>query len=115
MFMLLTLAASWCSMKVSDDPRPDSRTQETPVSVIDSIPAGRLTYRINELAAMLGVSVKTLDRMRQNGTFPRPDQTAGRVLLWKKTTIEKWLDGEWKAKKSASGSKSERVNAASTV
>lgn len=85
------------------------------VTVADSIVAGRLTYRLSELASLLGVSVKTLDRMRQNGTFPRPDQTAGRVLLWKKTTIEKWLDGEWKPSKNASGSKSKAVNSASTV
>ncbi len=56
-------------------------------------PPGRLTYRINELAIMLGVSVKTIDRMRKNGSFPPPDRCAGRVLLWRIETIEHWLSG----------------------
>ena len=40
------------------------------MAINDPIAAVRLTYRINELAAMIGVSIKTLDRMRRDGTFP---------------------------------------------
>ena len=74
--------------------------------------SGRLTYRINELASMLGVSVKTLDRMRRAGEFPPPDQHAGRVLLWRVGTVESWLERSWNAKRSSTGSKAEhRVKA----
>jgi predicted DNA-binding transcriptional regulator AlpA len=65
----------------------------------------RLTYRINELATMLGVSVKTLDRMRKDGLFPPPDQHAGRVLLWRVSTVEAWLARDWKVNETKSGSK----------
>jgi predicted DNA-binding transcriptional regulator AlpA len=65
---------------------------------------GRLTYRISELATMLGVSVKTLDRMRRDGSFPPPDQHAGRALLWRVSTIDEWLSTDSAGHKRETGS-----------
>ncbi len=56
-------------------------------------PAPRLALRYYEIAHMLGISVRTLDRYRSLGTFPQPDQQVGRCLLYKPETIEKWLSG----------------------
>lgn len=59
-------------------------------------PAGRpavdrLTYRLDDLAAALGVSRRTLERERSAGRLPRPDLRIGRAPLWRVETIREWL------------------------
>lgn len=51
----------------------------------------RLAYRAAEVAAMLGVSRRLLDRESSAGRFPRPDLYLGRVPLWKRDTIDRFL------------------------
>ena len=56
-------------------------------------PAGRLAYRLTELAEALGISRRTLERERSAARFPRPDLWMGKIPLWKPETIRRWIDG----------------------
>jgi predicted DNA-binding transcriptional regulator AlpA len=53
--------------------------------------SGRLTWRMDELAAVLGVSRRALERERSAGRFPRPDLQIGRMPLWRPETIREWV------------------------
>ena len=53
----------------------------------------RLTLRLDELAASLGVSRRAIERERSAGRFPRPDLTIGRMPLWRPETIRRWMEG----------------------
>jgi predicted DNA-binding transcriptional regulator AlpA len=55
--------------------------------------ASRLTLRLDELAAALGVSRRSIERERSAGRFPRPDVQFGRSPLWRVETIRQWLGG----------------------
>ncbi len=50
----------------------------------------RLTYRIVELAAALGVSRVSIHRMNSSGKLPLPIKL-GRCTAWRKATIDEWL------------------------
>ena len=52
----------------------------------------RLTYRLDELAARLGISRRTIERERSAGRFPKADLKIGRMPLWKPKTIAQWID-----------------------
>ena len=52
---------------------------DTPIAVSTT---GRLALRIDEIAHLLGISQRTIDRLRARGEFPPPTQRAGRCLLW---------------------------------
>jgi hypothetical protein len=54
----------------------------------------RLTYRLSELAAALGVSKRLLEQTRAAGRLVKPDLRIGRVTLWRVDTITSWLDGQ---------------------
>lgn len=54
-------------------------------------PTGRLALRLDELAAALGVSRRSIERARARGAFPKPDARLGRVVLWKPETVAAWL------------------------
>jgi hypothetical protein len=51
----------------------------------------RLTWRLSEIAAALGVSKRLLEQARAAGRLPRADLRIGRVSLWKIETIRDWL------------------------
>ncbi len=51
----------------------------------------RLALRIDELAESLGVSRRSLERVRSAGKFPKPDAVIGRMPVWKPETIRRWL------------------------
>jgi predicted DNA-binding transcriptional regulator AlpA len=53
----------------------------------------RLTFRFDDLPDALGVSRRTIERARAAGRFPKPDLHIGRMPLWRKATIEDWIDG----------------------
>jgi predicted DNA-binding transcriptional regulator AlpA len=59
--------------------------------------ASRLTLRLDELAAALGVSRRAIERERSAGRFPRPDLVMGRMPLWRPDTIRDWLEGGGRA------------------
>ena len=69
--------------------RPVSEPHEAPS--LDAL-AGRLTLRLDELAAALGVSRRAIERERSAGRFPRPDLTIGRMPLWRPATIRAWVE-----------------------
>jgi len=50
-----------------------------------------LAYRKQTAAELLGISVRTLERLASAGKFPRPDAHAGRCPLWRRTTLEGWI------------------------
>lgn len=54
-------------------------------------PVGRLTLRLDEVAAALGIGRRTLERERSAGRFPPPDMLIGRAPLWRPATIERWI------------------------
>ena len=47
---------------------------------------------IDGAAAMLGISRRTLFRLRSSGQFPEPDAKIGRRDRWKIDTIQRWID-----------------------
>ncbi len=59
----------------------------------DAAPAvvDRLTYRLDEVAASLGVSRRTIERERSAGRFPKPDRHIGRAPLWSRETLVRWI------------------------
>jgi predicted DNA-binding transcriptional regulator AlpA len=52
----------------------------------------RLTLRLDELAASLGVSRSVIDRLRAAGRLPRPDLHIGKMSLYKPETIRRWIE-----------------------
>jgi predicted DNA-binding transcriptional regulator AlpA len=69
---------------------PDSRP--TPSASATSGPhVVRLAYRLDEVAAALGVSRRLIERERCAGRFPPPDLTIGRVVLWRPSSLERWM------------------------
>lgn len=50
-----------------------------------------MTLTRQELADLLQVSTRQLDRMRHDKTFPRPITKPPRHPRWSKAAIEKWL------------------------
>lgn len=56
----------------------------------------RLAYRLTETAAALGISRRTLERLRSGGRFPRPDLHIGKCPLWTRETLLRWIaEGGW--------------------
>ncbi|WP_152051314.1 helix-turn-helix transcriptional regulator [Tautonia marina] len=56
-------------------------------------PVERLALRLDEIAEAIGISRRTIERERSAGRFPKPDRVIGRVSLWSRSTIIKWLEG----------------------
>lgn len=54
-------------------------------------PVARLAYRIDELAAALGVSRRIIERERAAGRVPGPDLYIGKCPLWRFETVRDWL------------------------
>lgn len=54
---------------------------------------GRLLYRLDELAAQLGVSRTWIYERRRAGEFPPPVHLpGGRTIAWRAEDIRTWLD-----------------------
>jgi hypothetical protein len=51
----------------------------------------RLAYRLDEVARSLGVSRRLIERERSAGRFPQPDKVIGRVPLWSRETLVRWI------------------------
>lgn len=45
-----------------------------------------------QVAEMAGVKAMSIHQYRQRGAIPEPDQYIGRTPVWKRRTIEKWLE-----------------------
>lgn len=57
-------------------------------------PDGRKAYRQGEIVKMIGISLPTWHRMRRAGIAPPPDISFARTRLWKKETIDKFLESQ---------------------
>lgn len=77
------------STPTNADPNPVPHPEEDRAS---STEAARLAYRLAELAKLLGISRRTLERERSARRFPPPDLTIGKAPLWKPGTIRRWID-----------------------
>jgi predicted DNA-binding transcriptional regulator AlpA len=51
-----------------------------------------MALRIEEVADVLGVSRRGIERERAAGRFPKPDAIVGRMPLWKPETIRAFLE-----------------------
>jgi hypothetical protein len=81
---------------MSHFPQPETLTPPAPLSrpaeARDERPAvARLTYRLDEVAASLGVSRRALERERAAGRFPAPDVQIGKMPLWRRETLVGWI------------------------
>jgi predicted DNA-binding transcriptional regulator AlpA len=47
---------------------------------------------VTDLARILAVSRRSLERLRAAGKLPRPDLHLGRSPRWRAETIRRWLD-----------------------
>lgn len=68
----------------NEAPRPEAAP---PSPAVD-----RLTVRLNDVARVLGISRRALERERSAGRFPRPDLKIGRMPLWRPETIRAWIE-----------------------
>ena len=50
-----------------------------------------LAFRKGDAAKLLGISVRTVERLASAGRFPRPDAHAGKCPLWTRSTLESWI------------------------
>lgn len=49
----------------------------------------------HQIAALLGISKRTLERLRSSGEFPAPDLRLGpRILRWRSSTVRAWLEAQ---------------------
>jgi hypothetical protein len=69
----------------------DNQKEKAPTPTSPDGLAGRLTLRLDEVAAALGISRRALERERAAGRFPSPDLVIGKMPLWKPETIRLWI------------------------
>ncbi len=67
------------------------RREELMMKASEVAAVERLTYRIRDIAAVLGVSRRTIEAERSAGRLPEPDLRIGKVPLWRVETIRAWL------------------------
>jgi hypothetical protein len=74
------------------EPPPDVPTDATvrppAVPILE-----RLTWGLNDLAALTGLSRRSLERARSGGRLPPPDLRVGKRVLWRRETIRRWIEG----------------------
>jgi hypothetical protein len=57
----------------------------------------RLTWGLDDLSALTGLSRRTLERERSAGRLPPPDLRVGKRVLWKPETVRAWIEGGGRA------------------
>jgi predicted DNA-binding transcriptional regulator AlpA len=65
--------------------------QEQPTTPFASIASLELLTR-EDLAAILRTTVRSVDRMRSDGSLPRPIIFVGRRPRWKRSVILDWIE-----------------------
>ena len=53
----------------------------------------RLLWRLDQIAHVLSISRRVLERERSAGRFPAPDLIFGRMHLWRPERIQAWIGG----------------------
>jgi hypothetical protein len=56
--------------------------------------AHRVALRLQDIADMIGISVRHLQTLRSKQQFPGPDRMLGRVPLWSAETVHAWFTRE---------------------
>jgi len=65
------------------------------VKLADSIPIhDRLTWDLNDISALTGLSRRFLERQLSSGRMPPCDTRIGRRCLWRPSTVNRWLDSQ---------------------
>ena len=59
----------------------------------DALPPQRKALRLDELAEALGISRRSIERLRSSGRFPKPSRVVGRMPIWSLASIDEWLEG----------------------
>ncbi|WP_158008539.1 AlpA family phage regulatory protein [Vibrio cyclitrophicus] len=54
----------------------------------------RLFIRANELSEALGISLSTLWRYRKSGVIPAPISLGPRIVGWRTSDIQNWLNNQ---------------------
>ena len=72
---------------------------KTPLTLTEraNLAAGRL-WSYTDVAAFVGLSVRTAKRWTAEGILPPPDLRLRGVVRWKPSTISKWLDKQGKTR-----------------
>jgi predicted DNA-binding transcriptional regulator AlpA len=84
-------ASSPATSLVDDFPAAETQSR-APEPARTRVPLNaRLTWGLNDLAALTGLSRRTLERERSAGRLPRPDLRVGKRVLWRPDTINEWL------------------------
>lgn len=86
-------------MKPHSSPRSDVSATTIDQTPSEALPSGKiphvevqpLTYRLEDLPIALGVSRRSVERVRSAGRFPRPDLTIGKMPIWSRETIREWI------------------------
>jgi predicted DNA-binding transcriptional regulator AlpA len=81
------------SRRPKSEPDPINPGTAAPLVASLASTAGRMAYRLDELATALGVSRRTIERERSAGRFPKPDLHVGKMPLWTPETIRRWVEG----------------------
>ena len=61
------------------------------LALVEPVPAQLLTK--SQVAQLLGVSTRSLDRLRKRGRLPAPVQVEGLPLRWRYRDLEAFLEG----------------------
>jgi hypothetical protein len=64
---------------------------QPPSPIAATVEVQRLAYRLDEVAAALGVSRRSIERERSAGRFPPPDLQIGKMPLWRRETLVGWI------------------------
>jgi excisionase family DNA binding protein len=71
---------------------PSSRNDpETGNAKAAAAPSAALLLSVKDVAKLLGVSVRTVWRMRKRGQLPDPMQLSEQTLRWRREEIEQWV------------------------
>jgi len=52
----------------------------------------RLIYKKADLPHLIGMSIRSIDRLISKGQFPKPNARINFRPIWKKQTILNWID-----------------------
>ncbi len=50
-------------------------------------------YRLSQVAALIGVSKRTIERWQETENFPRPYKIGPSIIAWRSDELEAWIAG----------------------
>lgn len=50
--------------------------------------------RLKDVVKQVGLSASTIARLRENDEFPKPVQLTPRIIGWKQSEINEWLESK---------------------